>query len=152
VSHSKQSLDGVAVRDASQILELINDSTRVVAVDEVQFFDPAIVDVVGRLANRGHRVICAGLDLDYMGQPFGEMPKLLATADEVLKVQAICTVCGSPATRSFRIIDSADQILVGEQHQYEARCRLHFDYDSPFYPQGQKNILAPFDEAAEQAQ
>lgn len=129
VSHNSLSIEAVPVKTAIEILYRVYDSTRVVAIDEVQFFDPLILKVVSKLARRGLRVICAGLDQDYKGQPFGPMAELLAMADSVDKVQAVCTVCGSPATKTCRISkEITDQVLVGEADIYEARCRSHFDY------------------------
>jgi thymidine kinase len=129
VSHSSQAIKSEPVESAVDILIRLKDSTRVVAIDEVQFFDDAIITVVTKLAARGYRVICAGLDLDYRAQPFGPMPRLLALADDVLKIQAICTVCGAPATRSQRLSKSKDTVLLGETDAYEARCRGHYQYD-----------------------
>lgn len=129
VSHSAQATPAIAVKDSLEILRRVLDSTRIVAIDEVQFFDDLIVKVASKLACRGCRVICAGLDQDYKGQPFGPMPHLLAIADQVDKVHAICTVCGHPATKTFRkSTEVTDQVVVGESDIYEARCRLHFDY------------------------
>ncbi|MBI2520531.1 MAG: thymidine kinase [Bdellovibrio sp.] len=130
VSHSSMTTPAVAVKDSLDILRRVLDSTRIVAIDEIQFFDDLIVKVVSKLACRGCRVICAGLDQDYKGQPFGPMPHLLAIADQVDKVHAICTVCGHPATKTFRKNNArtTEQVLVGESDVYEARCRLHFDY------------------------
>ena len=102
VSHNKQSLEATPVNSCLEILDLLHDSTRVVAIDEVQFFDDSIITVISKLARRGHRVICAGLDLDYRALPFGSMPVLLAIADSVTKLQAVCMVCGAPATRTAR--------------------------------------------------
>lgn len=130
VSHSSQHIKSEPVESAVDILIRLKDSTRVVAIDEVQFFDEAIITVVTKLAARGYRVICAGLDLDYRAQPFGPMPMLLAIADDVSKIHAICTVCGAPATRSQRLsLSKKDQILLGETDAYEARCRGHYSYD-----------------------
>ena len=129
VSHSSQAIKSEPVENAVDILIRLKDSTRVVAIDEVQFFDEAIVTVVSKLAARGYRVICAGLDLDYRAQPFGPMGTLLALADEVVKIHAICTVCGAPATRSQRLSGSKDQVLLGESDAYEARCRGHYQWD-----------------------
>jgi thymidine kinase len=129
VSHSAQSVSSVAVAEAKEILFLVKDHTRVVAIDEVQFFDDSIIDVVEKLTNRGLRVICAGLDLDFLSKPFGHMSDLLAMADTVTKIQAVCTVCGGPATRTQRIVNSKEQVLLGELEAYEARCRMHFDAD-----------------------
>jgi thymidine kinase len=129
VSHSSQAVKAEPVENAVDILIRLKDSTRVVAIDEVQFFDEAIVTVITKLAARGYRVICAGLDLDYRAQPFGPMPALLAIADEVMKIHSICTVCGAPATRSQRLARSKEKILLGETDAYEARCRGHYQYD-----------------------
>jgi thymidine kinase len=129
VSHSSQAIKAEPVDTAVDILIRLKDSTRVVAIDEVQFFDDAIITVVTKLAARGYRVICAGLDLDYRAQPFGPIPTLLALADEVMKIHSICTICGAPATRSQRLSQSKEMILLGETDAYEARCRGHYQYD-----------------------
>ncbi len=129
VSHSAQSIPSQPVEKSEQILELLKDSTRVVALDEVQFFDEHIISVVQKLVARGYRVVCAGLDLDYRAVPFGPMPTLLALADEVVKIKAICTVCGAPASRSQRIVASDDQVVLGELNEYEARCRAHYEFE-----------------------
>ena len=129
VSHSSLAIEAVPVRDALEILQKVYDSTRIVAIDEVQFFDETILKVIAKLARRGIRVISAGLDQDFRGQPFGPMPQLLCIADDVMKVAAICTVCGSAASKTYRKPSSnKDQVLVGETDLYEARCRSHFDY------------------------
>ncbi len=129
VSHSSQSLNAIPVKDSLELLSRVYDSTRVVAIDEVQFFDEGIVKVIAKLARRGVRVICAGLDQDYKGQPFGPMPMILAIADDVTKVHAVCTVCGAPASKTYRKNPTnSEQVLVGETDLYEARCRAHFDY------------------------
>ena len=129
VSHSSQSVQSEPVANSIDVLLNLKDSTRVVAIDEIQFFDNGIVEVVDKLARRGFRVICAGLDLDYKAIPFGPMPQLLAIADEVTKINAICTICGAPATRSQRISQSQEQVLLGETDSYEARCRGHYEYE-----------------------
>jgi thymidine kinase len=129
VSHSSLTIKAEPVETAVDILVRLKDSTRVVAIDEIQFFDEAIITVVTKLAARGCRVICAGLDLDYRAQPFGPIPQLLAIADEVTKIHAICTVCGSPAVRSQRLSKSKEQVLLGETDAYEARCRGHYQHD-----------------------
>lgn len=129
VTHSAQSVEANPVSSAIELLQKVYDSTRVVAIDEIQFFDLEIAKVVAKLARRGCRVICAGLDQDFTGRPFGPMPDLLAIADDVMKVHAICTVCGGAATKTYRKNSSnQDQVLVGESDLYEARCRAHFDY------------------------
>lgn len=125
VSHSHLKTEAIAVRTAKELLDLVKDHTRIIAIDEVQFFDKDIVDVVMKLVKRSYRVILAGLDLDYKGHAFGSMPELLALADEVVKIHAICTLCGEKATRTERITIEDDQILVGEKNMYEARCKSH---------------------------
>jgi thymidine kinase len=129
VSHSAQSIEAQPIECSSDILEHLYDSTRVVAIDEVQFFNEDIIPVVKKLVRRGIRVILAGLDQDYRGVPFGPIPHLMAVADRVDKVQAICTVCGGPATKTFRKnVEDDAQVLVGETDLYEARCGNHFEY------------------------
>jgi len=131
VSHSSLSMNATPIRDAVEILQRLLDSTRVVAIDEAQFFDRTLVAVVEKLARRGIRVILAGLDQDSNGRPFGPMPELLAIADFIQKIPAICTVCGANATKSFRRPGNQDgQVLVGEADIYEARCRAHFDVEA----------------------
>lgn len=128
-SHNGVSFDAVSVKHARQILDLVDRDTQVVIVDEAQFFDRSIADVCHVLADAGKRVIVAGLDNDFRGEPFGPVPYLMAEAEVVDKLQAICVVCGAPATRTQRLIDgrpaSYDDpiILVGASEVYEARCR-----------------------------
>jgi thymidine kinase len=128
-SHSDLRIEARIVNNSEEILSLLEDNTRVVAIDEAQFFNPLIVEICHRMANRGLRVIAAGLDLDYRGQPFGPMPALMATAESVTKMQAICTLCGNPASRSQRLAGSNEraQILVGAGEIYEPRCRRCFE-------------------------
>lgn len=129
VSHSSLSIEATPVNSSIEILQKVFDSTRVVAIDEVQFFDENISIVVEKLARRGVRVIMAGLDQDFKGMPFGPMASLLAIADSVNKIHAICTVCGAPATKTFRKNPKvSEQVLVGETDLYEARCRAHADF------------------------
>jgi thymidine kinase len=131
-SHDSNKILSTPVSSAREILEKVDDNTRVVGIDEAQFFDETLVDVAQKLAYRGTRVICAGLDMDFRGQPFGPMPKLLAIAEHVTKLSAVCMVCGEPATRSQRMVGeveqtdggSEDQVLVGAHDYYEARCRF----------------------------
>lgn len=140
-SHDANRLPSIPVRSAREILEKLEDSTRVVGIDEAQFFDESIVEVADKLAYRGIRVIAAGLDMDYLGQPFGPMPKLLAIAEQITKLAAVCTVCGGPATRSQRIsMSHSDQILVGAADSYEARCRLHHDREVYSIPAGRLGV------------
>jgi len=126
VSHSAISIPSIPVQTAGQIIELAGDCD-VVGIDEAQFFDKAIVHVCQTLANRGQRVVVAGLDLDFSGQPFGCMPQLMAVAEYVTKVHAICVVCGDIAQHSYRLVPSQERVLLGETDSYEARCRRCFN-------------------------
>jgi thymidine kinase len=126
VSHSDMKMPSQTVATAREILERLDDRTEVVAVDEAQFFDASLVGIVEGLANRGLRVIVAGLDQDYTGRPFDPMPQLLAVAEYVDKMLAICMRCGAPANRSQRLVESRDVVVVGGAEQYEARCRRCF--------------------------
>lgn len=123
VAHDGESFPGVPVDAPAEILALVGEDTAVVGIDEVQFFDASIVGVVEDLAARGVRVVCAGLDQDYAGQPFDPVPQLLAVAEVITKVLAVCTVCGAPANRTQRLTDVTGRIAVGGGHDYEARCR-----------------------------
>lgn len=129
VSHSGNAINAIPISKSSEIYDYIDSKTQVVGIDEVQFFDEEIVDIAIELADRGIRVIAAGLDMDFKGEPFGPTPKLLAVAEFVDKIQAICSVCGQPANRSQRLIDGKpakydDPIIqVGAVESYEARCR-----------------------------
>ncbi len=120
-----------------QILELAMPPINVVGIDEIQFFPHGIIEVITQLVDRGNRVIVAGLDLDFRGEPFGIMPALLSIADEVLKLKAICVLCGSDAHHTQRLINGAPAsyhdpiILVGAEEYYEARCRDCFQIDTP---------------------
>ena len=131
MSHSEQKLNAQNIQNPEEILTLLDDNTRIVAIDEAQFLSPSIVEICQRLANRGLRVVIAGLDLDYRGVPFGPMPLLMAVAESVTKMSAICTACGNPASRSQRKIVTSSgagpQIVVGAEELYEARCRRCFD-------------------------
>lgn len=128
-SHNEQRFTCTPVPDATRILELVGDHTRVVGIDEAQFFDGKIVAVAQKLANRGLRVIMAGLDQDYQGKAFGPMPELMAVSESVLKLKAVCMVCGGLASRSQRLTTETSQVLVGAAEHYEARCRACFDPD-----------------------
>ena len=125
VSHSEQSIRSTPVNTAEEILLFAGECT-VVGIDEAQFFDINIVDVCNKLANSGKRVIVAGLDMDFQGVPFGAMPQLMAMAEFVTKVHAICVVCGEIAQYSYRKSPSQDKVLLGETDSYEARCRKCF--------------------------
>jgi thymidine kinase len=128
-SHSGVMRDAMPVGDVGQLAAAIRPETTVVAIDEVQFFDASVADLCCRLADDGLRVIVAGLDQNFRGEPFGPMPRLMAEAEVVDKLQAICVVCGAPASRTQRLIDGHPAchddpvILVGSSEVYEARCR-----------------------------
>jgi len=128
VSHNSQHVKAVAVDKPVQIFHKLLDSTRVVAIDEVQFFSKDIIQIISKLARRGYRVICAGLDQDYRGVPFGPIPTLMAQADDVIKLQAICSICGNPASKTQRLVKNEEKVLVGESDMYQARCRMHHEY------------------------
>jgi len=125
VSHNENAIRSTPVNFASDILLLAGDCD-VVGVDEAQFFDESIVEVCNTLANSGKRVIVAGLDMDFEGKPFGPMPNLLAVAEFVTKVHAICTHSGELASFSYRLSDNNEQVMLGERNQYEARSRRSF--------------------------
>jgi thymidine kinase len=122
VSHDENSIRSTAVENSSNILLMAND-VDVIGIDEAQFFDKHLVDVVVQLANQGIRVIVAGLDMDFKGNPFGPMPGLMAIADFVSKVHAVCVRCGSNALFSHRLSDKEQIVLLGEKDIYEPLCR-----------------------------
>jgi len=131
-SHSGIRLESALVSSSSDVLRIAEDKQiEVVGIDEVQWFDSGIVDVAEYLAGKGVRVILAGLDQDFRGEPFGPMPELLALAEEVTKLTAVCMVCGRPATRTQRIVNGRPAqyddpvVMVGAAESYEARCREH---------------------------
>ncbi len=127
VSHEGLNADAIPVSSGEELLSYVNaDSVHVVGIDEVQFFDDGIVRVAEVLANRGVRVVCAGLDQDYRGLPFGPMPLLMSIAEYVTKLHAVCTRCGASACRSQRLVASEGQLFVGGASEYEARCRRCF--------------------------
>jgi Thymidine kinase len=122
ISHDSNSIPSTPVAHSSAILAA-RDTTRVVGIDEAQFFDNGLPDVCNTLANRGIRVIVAGLDMDFKGRPFGAVPALMAIAEHVTKVHAVCVRCGAPANYSYRTAADAEQLLLGEKERYEPRCR-----------------------------
>jgi thymidine kinase len=130
-SHAGNEYDAVPIESISEIASLLDEDVTVVAIDEAQFFDAEIISVVQNLVDRGMRVIIAGLDMDFRGVPFGSMPELLAQAEIVDKLHAICMVCGEEATRTQRLVDGEPAyfddpiIIVGASEMYEARCRIH---------------------------
>ncbi|GAA0177758.1 thymidine kinase [Clostridium sediminicola] len=129
VSHNGDKIGAMAVNSSSELLEKVQNDTEVIAVDEVQFFDEGIVEVLKQLADNNRRVICAGLDMDFRGEPFGPIAHIMACAEFVDKIQAICIVCGNPATRTQRLINGKPAnysdaiVLIGATESYEARCR-----------------------------
>lgn len=128
VSHCGTSVESYAISSSNEIMALVKDAD-VIAIDEVQFFDEGIVDICNYYADHGKRVMCAGLDMDFRGEPFGVMPKLVTHAEFVTKLTAVCTKCGAPATRTQRLVDGKPAryddpiILVGASESYEAVCR-----------------------------
>ena len=126
VSHSEQKLPGVAVENLAQLKGALSSQVEVIGIDEVQFFDDQIVEFCEELASEGRRIVVAGLDQDYRGRPFGPMPSLLCVAEYITKLMAICVRCGNPAHRSYRLAEDPQQVLVGTDEQYEARCRRCF--------------------------
>jgi len=126
VSHDANAIMSTPVPSSSHILLLAND-VDVVGIDEAQFFDPELTNVCNQLAGRGIRVIVAGLDMDYLGKPFGPMPALLASAEYITKVHAICMNCGNLANHSHRVIQNDKLVLLGEKDVYEPLCRTCFE-------------------------
>ncbi|MBA4374556.1 MAG: thymidine kinase [Anaerolinea sp.] len=130
-SHAGSEFDASPIQKSSQILEQLDKETTVVGIDEAQFFDDKIVEIVDILAEQGLRVIVAGLDQNFKGEPFGCMPVLMARAEQVSKLQAICMVCGESASRTQRLVNGEPAryddpvIIVGASEMYEARCRVH---------------------------
>jgi thymidine kinase len=127
VSHSEMRIPSVAVASSRELLDRVEAETEVVGIDEGQFFDQELPVVCNELANRGKRVIVAGLDQDYLGKPFEPMPQLLAIAEYITKTLAICMVCGNPANHTQRLVPGSSRVLLGAQGTYEARCRACFD-------------------------
>ena len=144
-SHDRRTFDATPVDSSSQILLRLDPMAQVIAIDEVQFLDAGIVRVVSSLAERGRRVIMAGIDTDFRGEPFGPMPQLMAMAEVVDKLHAICVLCGSPASRTQRLIEGqpasydSPTIMVGAADSYEARCRAC--HQVPRRDEGQQSLL-----------
>ena len=132
-SHAGLDIDAIPIKESSEIKKNLKDDTTVVGVDEAQFFDENIVSVIEEMANNGIRVIVTGLDMDFRGEPFGCIPELLARADKMDKLQAICMVCGEAANRTQRLVDGEPAhfndpiVIVGASEMYEARCRAHHE-------------------------
>ena len=123
VSHSKMKTPSIIVKSSADIHGLVKYDSEIVAIDEVQFFDAGIIEICNKLADNGKRVIVAGLDQDYTGKPFGPVPTLMAIAEYVTKLNAICVKCGNPASRTQRLTHDTNQVVVGTNDIYEARCR-----------------------------
>ncbi|MGP4077179.1 thymidine kinase [Halobacillus sp. K22] len=142
VSHNGTSVMARPMRQSLDILNEVGAEVDIVGIDEVQFFDEHIVEVAECLADRGIRVITAGLDTDFRGEPFGKMPELMALSESITKLNAICPICGSPASRTQRLIDGKPAsyhdpiILVGASESYEPRCRHH--HEVPHKPRQQQ--------------
>ena len=125
VSHDANTIISTPVKSAKEILTLVSDS-KVVAIDEAQFFNTDLISVCNTLANEGKRVIIAGLDMDFLGKPFGVVPQLLAIAENITKVHAICIDCGAIANHSFRLTKNQDLVQLGQKDEYKPLCRKCF--------------------------
>ena len=123
VSHDENSMSSITLTNPQEIIDL-SEGVQVIGFDEAQFFGLELVEVCESLALQGKRVIVAGLDMDYLGKPFGSIPGLLAVAEYITKVHAICPHCGNLATHSYRLVEAEDQVLLGSKESYEPRCRL----------------------------
>lgn len=130
VSHNSNAINSIPVAKSEAIL-LQAGHSQVVGIDEAQFFDDKLPDVCNILANKGVRVIIAGLDMDFKGRPFGPMPALMAIAESVTKVHAVCVICGNPALYSYRKVPGKNRILLGEKESYEPRCRICYNLIIP---------------------
>jgi thymidine kinase len=130
-SHTGSNFDAIPVANAAEIREKVDEDTTVIGIDEAQFFDPEIIQVAQELAAKGIRVLAAGLDMDFKGEPFGPIPVLMSLAEDVSKLHAICMVCGDEASRTQRLVNGKPAryddpiVIVGASEMYEARCREH---------------------------
>lgn len=134
VSHSRLSVEAIPVPDSAALLKSVDDATEVVGIDEGQFFDMGLVEVVEALATAGKQVIIAGLDTDYLRRPFEPIPTLCDRAEYVTKMLAVCHRCGGPGMYTQRIVRSDDLVVLGAEDAYEARCRRCYDPDEPEQP------------------
>ncbi|RJQ39437.1 MAG: thymidine kinase [Anaerolineaceae bacterium] len=131
ISHAGLDFEAIPISSSQELLQYLKDDTTVVGIDETQFLDEGIIPLIDQMVERGIRIIATGLDLDFRGEPFGCMPTLMAKAEKVDKVQAICMVCGEPASRTQRLVDGKPAhyndpvVIVGAAEMYEARCRKH---------------------------
>jgi thymidine kinase len=135
VSHSEWKVDALPVSNSTDMIRAVSDQTRVIGIDEGQFFDEGLVDVVDDLAATGKQVIVAGLDTDYLRRPFEPIPSLCDRAEYVTKMLAVCHRCGGPALYTQRIVQSDDLVVLGAQDAYEARCRMCYDPTEPEQPE-----------------
>ena len=135
VSHSELKVEALPVRDSLELLRAVQDTTRVIGIDEGQFFDEGLVEVVDNLAATGKQVIVAGLDTDYLRRPFEPIPTLCDRAEYVTKMLAVCHRCGGPALYTQRTVASDDLVVLGAQDAYEARCRMCYDPEEPQQPE-----------------
>lgn len=135
VSHSSLSVDAIPVEDSAALLRSLDDGTEVVGIDEAQFFDDGLVEVVDHMAAVGIQVIIAGLDTDYLRRPFEPIPSLSQRAEVVTKMLAVCHKCGGPGMYTQRIVRSDDLVVLGAQGAYEARCRMCYDPNEPEQPE-----------------
>jgi thymidine kinase len=135
VSHSSLKVEASPMESSSQLLKAVADSTQVIGIDEGQFFDEGLVDVVEQLAGAGKQVIIAGLDTDYLRRPFEPIPTLCDRAEYVTKMLAVCHRCGGPGMYTQRIVRSDDLVVLGAQGAYEARCRICYDPNEPEQPE-----------------
>lgn len=132
-SHAGANFSALPIQSAAEIIDVLESDTTVVAIDEIQFFDHDVIHITQLLANRGIRVIAAGLDTDFRGEPFGPMPELLTKAERIDKLHAICVICGEEASRTQRLVDGQPAryddpvVIVGAAEMYEARCRQHHE-------------------------
>ncbi|MBR3841023.1 MAG: thymidine kinase [Erysipelotrichales bacterium] len=147
VSHNGRKIKSIPIQNAEEIMKYVDDTTDVIAIDEVQFFDEKIMNVCEILALQGKRVMVAGLDMDFRGEPFGVMPELITRAEFVTKLTAVCVKCGSPATRTQRLVNGEPAnyndpiVLVGASESYEPRCRhCHEVIDHPLFKLVKKGV------------
>ncbi len=147
ISHDRQKTSSISIETSYEILNHVDKTTDVVAIDEVQFLDEPVVDIIDHLVNKGKIVMVSGLDMDFRGEPFSFMPQLMAKAEYVMKLSAVCLQCGAPATRTQRIIDGKPAkyydpvVLIGASESYEARCRhCHKVYRKPQPFKGYTNV------------
>ena len=147
ISHDKQKTASIPVDDVNEIFNHVDKSTDVIAIDEVQFLDESVVDIIDHLVTKGKIVLVSGLDMDFRGEPFTFMPVLMSKAEYVMKLSAVCLQCGAPATRTQRIIDGKPAkyydpvVMIGASESYEARCRhCHKVYRKPQPFKGYSNL------------